>query len=50
MILGSNDNKGNAVVALYKSNDLYNWDFINVLARSDGNMGICWECPDRQEQ
>jgi beta-fructofuranosidase len=46
MILGTNDNKGNAAVAFYKSNDLHNWDFINVLAKSDGDMGICWECPD----
>lgn len=46
MLLGSNDNYNHGVVAIYKSVDLLHWDFINVLAISDGNMGICWECPD----
>ncbi|MBU3188072.1 glycoside hydrolase family 32 protein [Clostridium bowmanii] len=53
MILGTTvDNKKNVdlskngAVAIYKSLDLIHWDFINVLASSDGNMGICWECPD----
>ncbi|MGH4137883.1 glycoside hydrolase family 32 protein [Clostridium sp.] len=52
MILGTVDNKKNVdnfkngAMAIYKSLDLIHWDFLNILASSHGNMGICWECPD----
>ncbi|MCM8711575.1 glycoside hydrolase family 32 protein [Clostridium sp. SYSU_GA19001] len=46
MVLGSNDEKGNGQVLLYKSKNLINWDFVNILAKSDGNIGTTWECPD----
>ncbi|MGV8981427.1 glycoside hydrolase family 32 protein [Clostridium sp.] len=46
MILGTNNNCENGAVAIYKSLDLIHWDFINILASGDGDMGICWECPD----
>lgn len=46
MVLGTTNDIGNGAVAIYKSTDLINWDFINILASSDGNMGVCWECPD----
>lgn len=45
MIIGSSkDEKGNAL--LYKSPDLRQWDYVGVLAESDGTMGTMWECPD----
>ncbi|SKA95142.1 beta-fructofuranosidase [Caloramator quimbayensis] len=46
MVLGSNDGEGNGQALLYKSKDLINWDFVNILAKSDGNIGMGWECPD----
>lgn len=36
--------KGQAL--LYRSEDLINWTFINVLAESRGEWGTMWECPD----
>ncbi|MCG8502231.1 MAG: glycoside hydrolase family 32 protein [Firmicutes bacterium] len=45
MVVGSCKNeKGKAL--LYDSSDLYNWDYIGVLAESDGSQGLMWECPD----
>lgn len=46
VVLGSNDAKGNGMVLLYRSDDLYSWTFVNVLASSDGRFGDNWECPD----
>jgi beta-fructofuranosidase len=45
MVLGTcKDNFGKAV--LYKSSDLYQWEFVNVVAESRGEFGEMWECPD----
>ena len=45
MVVGSSkDGKGRAL--LYRSNDLYVWEYVSVLAESDGTMGTMWECPD----
>lgn len=44
--LGSNDNCGNGQVLMYKSRDLLNWKFVNVIAKSHGDLGENWECPD----
>jgi beta-fructofuranosidase len=44
--LGSNDKCGNGQVLMYKSSDLINWEFVNVVAKSDGDVGENWECPD----
>lgn len=46
IIVGSNDGKGKGQAILYKSNDLINWKFINIVARAKKNMGDMWECPD----
>jgi len=46
MVLGSNDGAGNGLILLYSSEDLITWEFINVIAKSDGHMGDNWECPD----
>lgn len=45
MVVGScKDGRGKAL--LYRSQDLRTWDYIGVLAESDGTMGTMWECPD----
>ncbi|TYP71082.1 glycoside hydrolase family 32 protein [Paenibacillus methanolicus] len=46
VLLGSNDGAGNGLVLVYRSDDLMNWTFIGELARSDGQFGDNWECPD----
>ncbi|WP_291632860.1 glycoside hydrolase family 32 protein [Clostridium sp.] len=46
MILGSIDNFGNGEVLLYKSLDLIKWEYVNVLAKGNSDMGKVWECPD----
>lgn len=35
-----------AQALLYKSDDLFHWEFFNVLAESRGEWGYMWECPD----
>ena len=45
-VLGSRTNDHIGQVLLYKSEDLLNWDFINVMATGEGNFGYMWECPD----
>lgn len=45
-VLGSNDTRGNGLVLLYKSDNLVEWSFVNILAASDGRFGDNWECPD----
>ncbi|WP_334074243.1 MULTISPECIES: glycoside hydrolase family 32 protein [Paenibacillus] len=46
VVLGSNDAQGNGLILLYRSSDLKEWTFVNILAQSDGTMGDNWECPD----
>lgn len=46
VVLGSNDGGGNGMILLYSSDDLLQWSFVNIMARSDGSMGDNWECPD----
>lgn len=45
MILGTRKEDTGKVV-LYKSQDLRDWQYIGVLASSDGTLGYMWECPD----
>ena len=44
--LGSNDNCGDGQVLMYKSSDLINWEFVNIIAKGNGELGENWECPD----
>ena len=45
VVIGSSkDNDGKAL--LYKSDDLRNWEYVGVLAESNGEFGYMWECPD----
>ena len=45
MVLGSGK-EGRGNVLLYKSPDLTQWNYVGVLAESDGTQGTIWECPD----
>lgn len=31
---------------MYRSKDLIHWEFVNILAKGEGNFGYMWECPD----
>ncbi|WP_068784754.1 glycoside hydrolase family 32 protein [Paenibacillus phocaensis] len=45
MVVGTGkDGRGKAL--LYRSPDLRKWDYVGVLAESDGSLGTMWECPD----
>lgn len=46
MILGNSTKDMVGRVILYRSTDLRQWDYIGVLAQSDGSLGFMWECPD----
>lgn len=35
-----------AKALLFKSSNLKDWEFVNVLAESRGELGYMWECPD----
>lgn len=45
-VLGSNDAAGRGVILLYQSTNLEKWNYVNVMAQSDGTLGDNWECPD----
>nr|WP_078414615.1 glycoside hydrolase family 32 protein [Priestia abyssalis] len=45
MVLGTRKEDIGKVV-LYKSKDLRKWEYLGVLAESDGTEGYMWECPD----
>ncbi|MBB6675188.1 glycoside hydrolase family 32 protein [Cohnella nanjingensis] len=46
VVIGSNDGQGNGQILLYRSADLTDWTFIGIMAKSGGEMGNNWECPD----
>ena len=33
-------------ILLYESEDIIHWNFKNIMARSEGNQGFMWECPN----
>jgi beta-fructofuranosidase len=45
-VLGSRTKDQHGQVLLYRSVNLIDWEFINVAAKSEGNLGFMWECPD----
>jgi beta-fructofuranosidase len=45
-VLGSRTMDHHGQVLLYRSSDLLHWEFISVMAKSDGDLGYMWECPD----
>lgn len=46
MIIGNASKVEIGRVILYKSSDLYEWEYVGVVAESDGTQGYMWECPD----
>ncbi|XP_041978405.1 sucrose-6-phosphate hydrolase-like [Aricia agestis] len=46
VVIGSKTDDERGRVLLYRSTDLLNWEFLSVLAESDGDLGYMWECPD----
>ncbi|MGG1878344.1 glycoside hydrolase family 32 protein [Paenibacillus cisolokensis] len=46
VVLGSNDGQGHGLTLLYRSQDLLQWEYVGILAKSQGEMGDNWECPD----
>ena len=46
MVLGNGAQDGAGRALLYRSSDLRAWEYLGVLAESDGSTGFMWECPD----
>ncbi|WP_307794976.1 GH32 C-terminal domain-containing protein [Alkalihalobacillus sp. BA299] len=45
-VIGSRTKDHIGQVLLYRSEDLIQWEFVNVAAKDEGNCGFMWECPD----
>lgn len=47
-VIGAQSKQETGQVVIYKSLDLINWEFFNIMATSttDENMGFMWECPN----
>ncbi len=50
-VVGAQTKEETGQVLVYKSTDLYNWDFVNIMAKSkeNENVGFMWECPNFAE-
>ncbi|OOM14537.1 glycoside hydrolase family 32 protein [Clostridium saccharobutylicum] len=46
MVLGNSTKDNVGRVILYTSEDLRKWEYVGVLAESNGELGYMWECPD----
>ena len=46
MVLGARTIDDKGCILVYKSTDLYNWEFHSVPAGKNEDMGYMWECPD----
>jgi len=46
VVLGSKTLQNTGQVLMYRSKDLIHWEFVNILAKGEGNFGYMWECPD----
>lgn len=44
--LGGAETNGDGKVLLYRSKDLFHWDFCSLIFESNGNWGTMCECPD----
>ncbi|GFZ32102.1 beta-fructofuranosidase [Clostridium zeae] len=45
-VVGSRHVDGSGQILLYKSENLIDWSYLGVLARSKNKFGKMWECPD----
>lgn len=46
LIVGSSSKDGIGRTLIYRSKNLVEWNYIGVLASSNGELGSMWECPD----
>jgi beta-fructofuranosidase len=46
MVVGNSTKTEIGRVILYRSPDLRNWEYVGVLAQTNGELGYMWECPD----
>lgn len=45
-IISSRAEDSSGQILLYKSKDLYTWDYANIICQSHNQLGKMWECPD----
>ena len=45
-IIGSSTEQYGGAVVLFRSPDLFNWEYVSTLDKSDNVYGFMWECPD----
>lgn len=50
-VVGAQTKQETGQVVVYKSKDLYTWEFLNIMATStaEENLGFMWECPNFAE-
>ncbi|MCX7720901.1 MAG: glycoside hydrolase family 32 protein [Dictyoglomus thermophilum] len=47
VVIASQSQKGKGQILLYRSSDLFHWEYVNVILRNDNILeGDVWECPD----
>ncbi|MGP8304790.1 glycoside hydrolase family 32 protein [Vibrio sp. YIC-376] len=46
MLLGAQTTELKGRLAIYQSEDLYQWEFIGLFGEEMGDFGYMWECPD----
>ena len=48
VVVGVQTLEESGAVVVYKSKDLINWEFLNIMAKStvEENLGFMWECPN----
>ena len=45
-IIGASTEENDGAVVLFRSPDLYNWEYVSTLDQGGGDYGYMWECPD----
>lgn len=45
-VLGSRTKEHVGQAILYRSINLIDWEYVNIVATGEGNFGYMWECPD----
>ena len=46
VVLGSQTSENLGRVLLYRSSDMAYWEYLSEVAKSNGDLGYMWECPD----
>ena len=45
-IIGASTEENDGAVVLFRSPDLYNWEYVSTLDKGGNEYGYMWECPD----